>query len=107
MPEEKKELTVPVPLSLLRKVARTNRPIKVLIDKYLSANNLPGSQKTFEVSFDHNKAYELEEKKKAAEKLEAEIKKSEKTIPEQLAEAKKNNSDEVKKANDVINKKRS
>lgn len=77
MPEETKERLVPVPLHILQKAARSNRSIKLILSKYLSENKLPGSQKNFEVSFDHNKEYELAEKKAKLEKEQEEIKKAE------------------------------
>ncbi len=88
MPEEKKEMLVPVPLSLVHKLARSNRSVKQILNKFLSQNNLPGSQKNFEVSFDHNKEYELNEKKEKLEKEKAEIAKAEAEKAEKLAELK-------------------
>jgi hypothetical protein len=88
MSEETKERLVPVPLHILQKAARSNRSIKLILSKYLSENKLPGSQKNFEVSFDHNKEYELAEKKKKLALEQELIDKAEAEKAEKLAKLK-------------------
>ena len=107
MSTENEEIFVPVPLHVVQKEARYSRTMKQILGKFAKENNLPGSSKIFEVSTDHNKVFELEEKKKEAAKLEAEIQKSENlTVPEQLKAAKEK-AEESQKVKDANNKRRS
>lgn len=77
MSEEKKEIFVPVPLHVVQKEARYSRTMKQILGKFAKENNLAGSNKVFEVSMDHNKSYELAEKKARVDKEQAELKKAE------------------------------
>lgn len=114
MSEEKKEIFVPVPLHVVQKEARYSRTMKQILGKFAKENNLAGSNKVFEVSMDHNKSYELAEKKKKAEADQKEIEKAEAEKAEKLAKLKsevegKTEADvePVKAKNATDNKKRS
>lgn len=95
MSEEKKEIFVPVPLHVVQKEARYSRTMKQILGKFAKENKLAGSNKVFEVSTDHNKAYELAEKKKKVEADQKEIEKVEADV------------EPVKAKNATDNKKRS
>ena len=111
MPEEIKEIVfVPVPLHIVQKEARNSRAMKNVLAKFAKDNNIPGSSKVFEVSTDHNKAYELEAAKAKLEKEKAEIEKAELVRKEKLdklkAEVDKTDSETQKVKNAADNKKR-
>jgi len=84
MSEEKEIIYVPVPLHVVQKEARYSRTMKQILGKFAKENNLPGSNKVFEVSTDHNKSYELAEKKAKLEKEQEEIDKAEAVKAEKL-----------------------
>lgn len=110
MSEDKKEIFVPVPLHVVQKEARYSRTMKQILGKFAKENNLAGSNKVFEISTDHNKAYELAEKKAKLEKEQEEINKAEALKAEKLEklQAKIDKAEEVKEAKDAAhNKKRS
>lgn len=114
MSEEKKEIFVPVPLHVVQKEARYSRTMKQILGKFAKENNLAGSSKVFEVSTDHNKEYELAEKKKKAEAEQKEIEKAEAEKAEKLAKLKSEidrkaeaDVEPVKVKNATDNKKRS
>lgn len=108
MSEEKKEIFVPVPLHVVQKEARYSRTMKQILGKFAKENNLAGSNKVFEVSMDHNKAYELAEKKAKLEKEKAEIEKAEALKAEKLAELKEKveKTEPVKEVKDAANNKK-
>lgn len=108
MSEEKKEIFVPVPLHVVQKEARYSRTMKQILGKFAKENNLAGSNKVFEVSMDHNKAYELAEKKAKLEKERAEIEKAEALKAEKLAELKEKveKTEPVKEVKDAANNKK-
>lgn len=70
---EQKELMIPVPINIVRKEAKYSRVMKQILNKFIRENNLPGSQVNLEVSFNHNKIYEEEEKKKKLAELQKEV----------------------------------
>lgn len=88
MSEETKEHLVPVPISMLRKAARTDRGLKRILVQYIKDNKLAGSGQVYEVSFDHNKEYELAEKKKKLALEQELIDKAEAEKAEKLAKLK-------------------
>lgn len=114
MSEEKKEMFVPVPLHVVQKEARYSRTMKQILGKFAKENNLAGSNKVFEVSTDHNIAYELAEKKAKLEKEQAEIEKAEALKTEKITKLKSEidgkpeaDVEPVKAKNATDNKKRS